>query len=100
MAQSYVFPSIFFPANLYTELMALPREMLDSESTAIIVPAMFIDTNLVLPRCKTVLECAILSEELFPANKTDLLDCLQKRRCSTRKGNGVQHVIPAGMCDV
>ena len=63
--------------------MALPREILDSNSTAVIV----------LPRCEKVLECAILSEELFPANKTDLLTCLQERRCSTMKAKGIQHVM-------
>ncbi|KAK8790276.1 hypothetical protein WA588_000438 [Blastocystis sp. NMH] len=77
--------------NLFAELMALPREILDSNSTAVIVPAMFLNSNLVLPRCEKVLECAILSEELFPANKTDLLTCLQERRCSTMKAKGIQH---------
>ena len=100
MAQSYDFPSIFFPVNLFSELMALPREILDSNSTAVIVPAMFLDTNLVLPRCEKVLDCAILSEQLFPANKSELLTCLQDKRCSTMKSKGLQHVIPAGKCDV
>ena len=73
--------------------MALPREILDSNSTAVIGPAMVLNSNLVLPRCEKVLECAILSEELFPANKTDLLTCLQERRCSTMKAKGIQHVM-------
>ena len=39
------------------------------------------------------------SESLFPKNKEELINCVQRRECSHSKEKGVQHVVLAARVD-
>ena len=88
--------------NLYKELVHLPPRLLDSKRTAIIVPAFFLTRNEILSNCSTVLSCAKLcwsacviksrSNNTFPRNKNELVDCLRKEKCFSKKQKALTHV--------
>ena len=78
-------------SNLFDELMHLPQSILESNTSAVIVPASFLRQAPILKNCTTLLECALLSESLFPKNKEELINCVQRRECSHSKEKGVQH---------
>lgn len=85
--------SALFVDNLYSELISLPSEILNSNETAVIIPAMFIKPSLVLPNCTSIMDCALKSESFFPTNKSELRKCLHKQVCTTMKERGMQHVV-------
>ena len=87
---------VFLPLhleNLYSELISLPSGILNSNETAVIIPAMFLKPSLILPNCSSILDCALKSEALFPTNKSELRTCLNKHVCFTMKERGLQHVL-------
>ena len=49
-----------FLGNLFDELMHLPQPILESNSSAVIVPASFLRQAPILKNCTTLLECAVL----------------------------------------
>ena len=85
-----LFPS--FLASLYSKIMKIPKNILDSSTAAIIVPSFFLNKDLVLSQCKGLMNCAMLSERLFPLNRTSLLKCIQKETCLYHKTGTVTHV--------
>lgn len=46
--------------NLFDELMHLPQSILESNTSAVIVPASFLRQAPILKNCTTLLECALL----------------------------------------
>ena len=86
-------PLTSFLENLHSELLSLPSEILSSNETAVIIPAMFLKPELILPNCSSIMDCAIKSQNLFPSNKSDLRRCLKNRICFTMKERGLQHVL-------
>lgn len=49
-----------FLGNLFDELMHLPQSILESNTSAVIVPASFLRQAPILKNCTTLLECALL----------------------------------------
>ena len=81
-----------FLASLYSKIMRIPQNILDSPSAAIIVPSFFLNKDIVLSQCKNLMDCAMLSERLFPVNRTSLLKCIQRGTCLYHKARTVTHV--------
>ena len=81
-----------FTASLYSQILRIPRTIMNSHSSAIIVPGFFLNKETVLPRCKGLMDCALLSEQLFPRNRSSLLKCIRKGTCLLQKANTITHV--------
>ena len=45
--------------NLYQEIMSLPSSIFQSDSTAVILPAFFLQAEPILNNCKTLMDCAL-----------------------------------------
>ena len=92
--------------NLYKELTRLPLTMLDSKKAAVIVPAFFLQREEILDNCSSILSCAELwqrakgvrrrSNRAFPRNKTELVECLRKGKCFSKKQKALTHVAVVG----
>lgn len=59
MATSYACESLFTLATAYTEFSNLPVSILNSTRTAVIIPSVFIRSDLILSNCTTLLDCAL-----------------------------------------
>ena len=90
-------------ATLHKEINMLPLKLRDQTNAAVIVPAFFLAKEPILERCTTILSCALeymychqltnRSEKAFPTNKAQLVKCLNKNMCFTKKKNTQTHVI-------
>ncbi|OAO18018.1 STE family protein kinase [Blastocystis sp. ATCC 50177/Nand II] len=74
--------------NLYDTIMALPRDILDSEDSAIIVPPFFFPKKY-MNMCDTIPSCIERGLQIAPRTMDALLQCYKKYVCLS-----VKHHIP------
>lgn len=77
-----VFDMDMWPAlDLYESLVGLPKEYLEYNRTATIIPAFSVKDSLV-PPCSDFMSCVQGVVPFLPLNRSDILHCLQNRTCS------------------
>ena len=79
----------------YTEFSNLPVSILNSTRTAVIIPSVFIRSDLILSNCTTLLDCALKSSQVWPTTKEELEKCIRIQQCSMRKRKALQHMYVA-----
>lgn len=75
--------------NLYSEILSVPPSILNSSTSAIIVPAIFYHPNAILRFCFKLHDCVLMGLELFPETHDELIGCLMSRVCQLTK-NGIR----------
>lgn len=65
---------------------------MDSDSSAIIVPAFFLKKEAILAKCGSLMECAMVSERNFPGTREELKECVDRGDCLLYKHKTITHV--------
>ena len=65
---------------------------MDSDSSAIIVPALFLKKEAILSKCGPLMECAMVSERYFPGTREELKECVDRGDCLLYKHKTITHV--------
>ena len=90
-------------ASAYQRLLRLPKKLLLSNRSAVIVPSIFAaKKERILKKCETLEECAVAwrlvermrsrSDRFFPKTKAELVSCFDAGKCSMRKEIRDTHV--------
>ena len=90
-------------ASAYQRLLRLPKKVLLSNRSAVIVPSIFAaKKERILKKCETLEECAVAwrrrermrsrSDRFFPKTKAELVSCFDAGKCSMRKESRDTHV--------
>ena len=69
---------------------------MDSKSSAVIVPAFFLNKEPILAKCGSLMECAKVSEENFPGTREELKNCINSGKCLLYKHRTITHVGERG----
>lgn len=77
--------------SLYTEIQRIPKDVMDSDSSAIIVPAFFLKKEAILSKCGSLMECAMVSERNFPGTREELKECVDRGDCLLYKHKTITH---------
>ena len=91
--------TLYYPlillANLYSELTSLPTKLTQSKENIFIIPAVFLNRNLILRSCKSLMSCLIESFRYIPSTKQELYTCYLNDTCFIQKGQGANrnHVL-------
>ena len=94
--------------NLYDTIMALPRDILDSENSAIIVPPFFFpkkyttmcdDIPSCIQRFVLLLFLTLSALQIAPRTMDALLQCYKKYVCLSVKHHIPTHVLENGGCE-
>lgn len=94
--------------NLYDTIMALPRDILDSEDSAIIVPPFFFpkkytalcyDIPSCIQRFVLLLFLTLSALQIAPRTMDALLQCYKKSICLSTKHGMPTHVLENGWCE-
>ena len=101
-------PLLSWLVNLYDTIMALPRDILDSEDSAIIVPPFFFPKKY-MNMCDTIPSCIqrfvffLLVPpsglQIAPRTLDSLLQCYKKYVCLSTKHRMPTHVLENGGCE-
>ena len=90
-------------ASAYQRLLRLPKKVLLSNRSAVIMPSIFAaKKERILKKCETLEECAVAwrrrermrsrSDRFFPKTKAELVSCFDAGKCSMRKESRDTHV--------
>lgn len=95
-------------ASAYQRLLRLPKKVLLSNRSAVIMPSIFAaKKERILKKCETLEECAVAwrrrkrmrsrSDRFFPKTKAELVSCFDAGKCSMRKESRDTHVQHAAV---
>ena len=101
-------PLLSWLVNLYDTIMALPRDILDREDSAIIVPPFFFPKSYV-DKCTSIPSCiqrfvlllllTLSGLQIAPRTMDALLTCYKKYVCLPTKHRMPTHVLENGGCE-
>ena len=101
-------PLLSWLVNLYDTIMALPRDILDREDSAIIVPPFFFPKSYV-DKCTSIPSCiqrfvlllllTLSGLQIAPRTMDSLLTCYKKYVCLSTKHRMPTHVLENGGCE-
>ena len=69
---------------------------MNSNTSAVIVPAFFLEKEPILAKCGSLMECAQVSEKHFPATREELKECIDRGDCLLYKRKTITHVGERG----
>ena len=78
-------------STTYTDLITLPRNILQNEHLALILPAFSLKKKAV-KKCRSFQECVETAAPLLPHTKRELQACVEKEECSTFRPESFTHV--------
>lgn len=78
-------------STTYTDLITLPRNILQNEHLALILPAFSLKKKAV-KKCRSFQECVETAAPLLPNTKRELQACVEKEECSTFRPESFTHV--------
>ena len=101
-------PSLLRLDNLYDTIMTLPRDIVDSEDSAIIVPPFFFPKSYTT-KCTSIPSCiqrfgfllllTLSGLQIAPRTMDALLQCYKKNICLSTKHRMPTHVLENGGCE-
>ncbi|KAK8803461.1 hypothetical protein WA158_001155 [Blastocystis sp. Blastoise] len=77
--------------DLYQTLSGLPRKFLADDSLAVIVPSFSYKSYYSINGCLSVLTCALLIKDEFPATKSELTHCVNTGNCAPFRNESYTH---------
>ena len=73
---------------------------MDSDSSAIIVPAFFLKKEAILSKCGSLMECAMVSERNFPGTREELKDAIERTGSFKTMEDSCRELVLTGVTTV